>query len=248
MPRNLAFWQSLPQKIAQFFTLSRTGIRQCDFARARRTMVDSQVRPADVTDLRIIAAMLEVPRERFVAAVAARPSPISTSMCRWRTDAGRVLLKPMVFGQAVAGRRHQGDRPRARCRLRHRLFVRRAGAARGDKWWRWRRMRRSRAAAAANACARRAQCHGRRPGRSPPAGRSGGPYDVILLEGAQRGRAGDALRAARRGGRLLAVIGSATHGEGDDLPQGGHARDRAAAVRCRGALLPGFVKPPAFVF
>ena len=38
-----------------------------DFAAARRNMVDGQVRTADVTDLRIIAAMLEVPRERFVA-------------------------------------------------------------------------------------------------------------------------------------------------------------------------------------
>ena len=37
-----------------------------DFAAARRHMVDGQVRPADVTDLRIISAMLEVPRERFV--------------------------------------------------------------------------------------------------------------------------------------------------------------------------------------
>ena len=38
-----------------------------DFAAARRTMVDCQVRPSDVTDLRIIAAMLELPRERFMA-------------------------------------------------------------------------------------------------------------------------------------------------------------------------------------
>ena len=38
-----------------------------DFSAARRRMVDGQVRPADVTDLRVISAMLEVPRERFVA-------------------------------------------------------------------------------------------------------------------------------------------------------------------------------------
>ena len=37
-----------------------------DFAAARRMMVDGQVRTSDVTDLRIIAAMLEIPRERFV--------------------------------------------------------------------------------------------------------------------------------------------------------------------------------------
>ena len=36
-----------------------------DFAAARRMMVDGQVRTADVTDLRLLAAMLELPRERF---------------------------------------------------------------------------------------------------------------------------------------------------------------------------------------
>ena len=37
-----------------------------DFAAARRNMVDGQVRTADVTDLRILTAMLEIPRENFV--------------------------------------------------------------------------------------------------------------------------------------------------------------------------------------
>src|SRR4051794_32268654 len=37
-----------------------------DFSTARRKMVDGQVRPGDVTDIRIIEAMLEVPREAFV--------------------------------------------------------------------------------------------------------------------------------------------------------------------------------------
>ena len=37
-----------------------------DFAAARRMMVDGQVRTQDVTNLDLIAAMLEVPRERFV--------------------------------------------------------------------------------------------------------------------------------------------------------------------------------------
>jgi len=37
-----------------------------DFSTARQNMVDCQVRPSDVTDLRIIDAMLTVPREAFV--------------------------------------------------------------------------------------------------------------------------------------------------------------------------------------
>ena len=37
-----------------------------DTTQQRINMVDSQVRPSDVTDRRIIRAMLEVPREAFV--------------------------------------------------------------------------------------------------------------------------------------------------------------------------------------
>ncbi len=37
-----------------------------DFATARQKMVDGQVRPSDVTDIRIIDAMLAVPREAFI--------------------------------------------------------------------------------------------------------------------------------------------------------------------------------------
>ena len=37
-----------------------------DFTASRQNMVDCQVRPSDVTDLRIIDAMLAVPRENFV--------------------------------------------------------------------------------------------------------------------------------------------------------------------------------------
>jgi protein-L-isoaspartate(D-aspartate) O-methyltransferase len=36
-----------------------------DFALQRKNMVESQVRPSDITDRRIIRAMLELPREEF---------------------------------------------------------------------------------------------------------------------------------------------------------------------------------------
>jgi protein-L-isoaspartate(D-aspartate) O-methyltransferase len=39
-----------------------------DFSTARLKMVDGQVRPSDVTDIRILDAMLAVPREAFVPA------------------------------------------------------------------------------------------------------------------------------------------------------------------------------------
>src|SRR5436309_10481432 len=39
-----------------------------DYALARQAMVDRQVRPHDVNDLRVLGSLLEVPRERFLDA------------------------------------------------------------------------------------------------------------------------------------------------------------------------------------
>jgi protein-L-isoaspartate(D-aspartate) O-methyltransferase len=43
-----------------------SGFSASGFSAMRQKMVDGQVRPSDVTDVRIIDAMLEVPREAFV--------------------------------------------------------------------------------------------------------------------------------------------------------------------------------------
>src|SRR5450755_3130184 len=43
-----------------------TGLPMQGFSTARQKMVDGQVRPSDVTDSRILDAMLAVPREAFV--------------------------------------------------------------------------------------------------------------------------------------------------------------------------------------
>lgn len=73
-----------------------------DFAEARRMMVDGQVRTVDVTDQRILAAMLEIPREKFVpndrAALAYldRDVPVTAP-----GPAQRCLLKPMVLAKLV---------------------------------------------------------------------------------------------------------------------------------------------------
>src|ERR1043166_2190271 len=70
-----------------------------DYAQARRVMVDRQVRTADVTDLRIIAALLEVPREAFVP--AARRAVAYLDLDVPVNESGRALLKPMVFAKLL---------------------------------------------------------------------------------------------------------------------------------------------------
>jgi protein-L-isoaspartate(D-aspartate) O-methyltransferase len=73
-----------------------------DFAAARRMMVDGQVRTSDVTDLRIIAAMLELPRERFVPEANADLAYLDLDVAvAGAGDAARRLLKPMVLAKMV---------------------------------------------------------------------------------------------------------------------------------------------------
>src|SRR5215469_16373701 len=75
-----------------------------DFAAARRMMVDSQVRTSDVTDPRIIAAMLELPRERFVPEAKAALAYLDADVPVTEAQGGkpvRRLLKPMVLAKLV---------------------------------------------------------------------------------------------------------------------------------------------------
>jgi protein-L-isoaspartate(D-aspartate) O-methyltransferase len=73
-----------------------------DFAAARRLMVDCQVRTADVTDPRLLAAMLELPRERFFpgdkASLAYLDLDVSVSA---PGQPIRRLLKPMVLAKLI---------------------------------------------------------------------------------------------------------------------------------------------------
>ena len=75
-----------------------------DFAAARRMMVDGQIRTADVTDLRLVAAMLDVARERFVPHVKAALAyldfdlPVTPDV---REGDARCLLKPVVLAKMI---------------------------------------------------------------------------------------------------------------------------------------------------
>ncbi|PWE30969.1 protein-L-isoaspartate O-methyltransferase family protein [Pararhodobacter marinus] len=69
-----------------------------DFAARRTTMVDTQVRPSDVTKLPIIQAMLTVPRERFVPAALAEAAYIGENI---DLGNGRVLLDPRTLSKML---------------------------------------------------------------------------------------------------------------------------------------------------
>ncbi|MCL2385590.1 MAG: protein-L-isoaspartate O-methyltransferase [Alphaproteobacteria bacterium] len=71
------------------------------FAQARRTMVDCQIRTFDVTDQRLLARLLEVPREAFLPAELA---PLAYSDLSLTVNAGgrpRMLLSPLVLARLI---------------------------------------------------------------------------------------------------------------------------------------------------
>ena len=75
-----------------------------DFARLRQSMVDSQIRANDVTDPRILAAMLELPRERFAPEDRRGLAYIDDDLPLRDTAAGkpgRYLMEPMVLAKLV---------------------------------------------------------------------------------------------------------------------------------------------------
>ncbi|CUH81499.1 protein-L-isoaspartate O-methyltransferase family protein [Tropicibacter naphthalenivorans] len=69
-----------------------------DFATRRRMMVDTQVRPSDVTEFPIIDAMLSVPREAFVPGDKVEAAYVSEDV---DLGDGRVLLDPRVFAKML---------------------------------------------------------------------------------------------------------------------------------------------------
>lgn len=69
-----------------------------DFAERRTMMVDTQIRPSDVTKFPIIEAMLSVPREVFVPADRQEAAYLGDNI---ELGQGRVLLEPRTFAKIL---------------------------------------------------------------------------------------------------------------------------------------------------
>jgi protein-L-isoaspartate(D-aspartate) O-methyltransferase len=215
-----------------------------DFAAARRMMVDGQVRTSDVTDLRIIAAMLELPRERFV------PDPELAYLdldVAAGAESARRLLKPMVLAKMVQAAGVKAD---------HRVLD--VGCATGYSTALLARLAaRVTALEEDPALARRAADNLKAVGADNATVVSGSlaqgwpqeaPYDVIFLNGATEVVPDALCRQLADGGRLVAILRHAPTGQvtifraaGGDV-SGWPIFDAAAAV------LPGFAAASAFVF
>ncbi|MFT5650676.1 MAG: protein-L-isoaspartate(D-aspartate) O-methyltransferase [Yoonia sp.] len=71
-----------------------------DFTARRTMMVDTQVRPSDVTKFPIIDAMLQVPREAFVPGNLREAAYVGENLA---LGDGRVVLEPRTLGKILDG-------------------------------------------------------------------------------------------------------------------------------------------------
>jgi protein-L-isoaspartate(D-aspartate) O-methyltransferase len=218
-----------------------------DFAAQRRMMVDGQVRTADVTDLRLLAAMLDLPRERFFPDEKASLAYLDLdTVVSAPGQPVRRLLKPMVLAKliqtaGIAATDHVLD---VGCASGYStaLLTHLAGSVVGLE----EDAALARQAADAMGWAARSTVK-IVTGPLAQGYASGAPYDVILLEGSAEVVPPALVDQLKEGGRLVGVLGRGpgkamfyrrAEGEFSGRP----VFDAAAAP------LPGFAKPPEFVF
>jgi protein-L-isoaspartate(D-aspartate) O-methyltransferase len=82
------------------------SLAMADYAARRSTMVDTQVRPSDVTKFPIIDAMMSVPREIFVPADRREAAYLGENI---DLGGGRVLLEPRTLAKMLDGLDIRGD-------------------------------------------------------------------------------------------------------------------------------------------
>lgn len=214
-----------------------------DFATARRHMVDGQVRTADVTDLRIISAMMDIPREHFVPPASVGLAYLDLDLPVG--DGSRRLLKPMVFAKLIhAAVIASSDRvldvgcatgygAAVLARLAGQVIAleQDAGLAQAA---------RTGLAAQSNVSVASGPLTAGWP--------KGGPYDVVVLEGAAEIVPEVFVSQLKEGGRLVCVLGSAPGAKAMLYCRSGHELGGRPIFDATAALLPGFVKAPAFAF
>ena len=221
-----------------------------DFATARRMMVDGQLRPNDVTDPRLLGAMLETPRERFLP-------PAKTALAYLDYDIPiaegpderprRHMLKPMLLGKMIqiAGVRDTDSVLDVGCGTGYSSAViaqlaRSVVGVEEDATLVLTAKENLYALSITNVSVESGPLTAGYAARAP--------YDVIFLQGATEVEPETLFPQLRNGGRLVCVQGGGAPGRavlyrraGDDV-SGWPAFDATASV------LPGFAATPSFVF
>jgi protein-L-isoaspartate(D-aspartate) O-methyltransferase len=215
-----------------------------DFATARRHMVDGQVRTADVTDLRIIAAMLEIPRERFLPPALADLAYLDLDLPVGGNGTRR-LLKPMVLAKLI----HAADIAPAGCVLDVGCATGYGAAVLARIAGQVTALEQEPDLAQAARTALAGQPNVNTVSGALRAGwPQGSPYDAIVLEGATEIPPDAFLGQLKEGGRLVCILGGGPGAKAMLYRRSGDELGGRPIFDATAAVLPGFAKTPVFAF
>ncbi len=221
-----------------------------DTTQQRINMVDSQVRPSDVTDRRIIKAMLEVPREVFAPeqmhALAYTDGPLPVTM-PGDGQSPRALLPPRTLAKMLQLAEVEPDSTvlDVGCGTAYStaLLSKMAGkviALESDSALAERARAVLRRLGAANATVVEGPLEAGAPAEAP--------FDAILLQGAVPDVPQALLDQLKDGGRLIAVVVPGGFGRVQVWRRTGQSFATRAAFDATADVLPGFAREAGFVF
>jgi protein-L-isoaspartate(D-aspartate) O-methyltransferase len=218
------------------------------FATARQNMVDGQVRPSDVTDIRLLDAMLAVPREAFVPATRQALAYLDLDLdVSEAGTAKRYLIKPAVLAKVLqAAEIKASDRvlvvgcatgyaAAIVARLAAEVIATESDSALVAK---------AQATLAGNGFAN-VTVHTAAPADGYPAN---APYDVIVLNGATEIAPELLYGQLRDGGRLVGVFATSRPARATIVTASHGDYGHRALFDAAAPLLPGMELVPAFVF
>lgn len=221
-----------------------------DTTAQRINMVESQVRPSDVTDRRIIRAMLEIPREEFVPDASRSIAYMDTELpiSGAAISAGRrSLLAPRIFAKLVQEARIEAG-----------MSILDVGCMTGYSTAVLARLARRVVGLECDAdLAARAQKTLAKLGVSNAVISHGpledglaseGPFDVLFLNGAIPEAPQALLDQLRDGGRLVAIRAEGNQGQATVWTRAAHTIDARVAFDAGAQPLPGFERKREFVF
>jgi protein-L-isoaspartate(D-aspartate) O-methyltransferase len=210
-------------------------------------MVDCQVRPSDVTDLRIIEAMLAIPREAFVPADQRALAYLDRNIDVGATPGKDFLLAPAVLAKMIQA---------AEIAATDHVLV--AGCATGYAAAVIARLAAEVFAVASSpemAAIARAALNAAGAGSvtvsSGPAGEGDpahGPYDVILLNGGTEIEPEALYRQLKIGGRLVGVFANARPSRATLVTRSPSDYGTRTLFDAAAPTLPGLERVPAFSF
>ena len=221
-----------------------------DFAAQRLSMVESQLRPHEVTDTRLLAAMRELPRELFVPPRVRSLAYIDEAIEIFPSIDGapaRYLLAPMVLARLVQlaavgpedsvldvgcgtgystavlarlGRKVVGVEPEPELADAARRALRQVGAENAEIV----------------------------EGQLPRGYKRGAPYDVILLNGSVPEPPEPLIEQLEEGGRLAAVLAEGLQGKACLFVKVDGEASGIPHFDANARPLPGFAPSPSFTF